>query len=99
MQLFTFGDPETVLRGHIYTNYFYGRSGYGKTPEIDELEHAIFLALETLISIPARAPRYEGDFDSIGCADVRSVQLSAAFFPAMIGPKSGPISPGGGLYS
>src|SRR6266436_3384461 len=76
MQTLTFGDPEIVLRGQIYTDYFYGRSGYGETPEIDELEHSIFLALDTPISIPARAPRYEGDFESVGCADVESVQLA-----------------------
>ena len=78
MKPLTFGDPETVLRGQIYTDYVYGRSGYGETPEIDELEHAILLALDTPIAIPARAPRYEGDFESIGCANVRFVQLAGA---------------------
>jgi S1-C subfamily serine protease len=78
MQTLGYGNPGTVLRGQIYTDYFYGRSGYGETPEIDELEHAIFLALDTPISIPARDPRYEGDFESIGCTDVRTVQLAGA---------------------
>lgn len=76
MRTLMYNDPNTVLTGQVYTDYFYGRSGYGETPEIDELEHAIFLALDETISIPSRAPEFEGNYDSTGCRDVDHVQLA-----------------------
>jgi hypothetical protein len=78
MQILSYGDPATTLRGQIYTDYFFGRSGYGETPEIDELEHSILLALDEPFSIPGRDPEREGDYESAGCSDVRSVQLTGA---------------------
>jgi hypothetical protein len=79
MRTLTFGDPRTLLRGQIFTDYFYGRPGYGESPDTDELEHSIFIALDEPISIPPHAQRYEGDFDSLGCTDVSSVQLAGVF--------------------
>lgn len=78
MQILRYGNPETTLRGQIYTDYFLGRPGYGETPEIDELEHAILLALDQPFSIPGRDPDYEGDFESAGCSDVQAVQIAGA---------------------
>jgi hypothetical protein len=78
MRTSKYGDPETVLRGQIYTDYFFGRPGYGETPELDELEHSILLALDEPFAIPSRDPRYEGDYEAAGCNDVQSVQLAGS---------------------
>jgi hypothetical protein len=77
MRTLKYGDPETVLRGQIYTDYFFGRPGYGETPELDELEHSILLALDEPFAIPSRDPRYEGDYEAAGC-NVASRRAGAA---------------------
>lgn len=76
MPTFRYDDPGTVLRGQIYTDYFYGRPNYGETPEIDELEHAIFLALDQPIDVQAEPTTEEGDYRAIPCAWIDHVQLA-----------------------
>jgi len=61
MRMLTRGDPATLLRGQIYTDYFFGRPGYGESPESDELEHSVMLALDEPFSIADRAPQFEGE--------------------------------------
>lgn len=79
MQILKFGDATTVLRGQIYTDYFFGRPNYGESPELDELEHSICLALDQPFSISAREPEGEGDCEAAGCDDVHVVQLAGVF--------------------
>jgi S1-C subfamily serine protease len=76
MRVLEYQQPNTVLTGQIYTDYHYGRPNYGETPETDELEHAIFLALDEPFSIPASTPCGEGDYDAIGVDNVTRVQLA-----------------------
>ena len=79
MRILKYGDLETLLRGQIYTDYFFGRPNYGESPERDELEHAILLALDEPFSIAAREPEREGDYEALGCDYVDVVQLAGVF--------------------
>ena len=45
MRVLDYWQPNTVLTRQVYTDYHYGRPKYGETPELDKLEHAIFLGL------------------------------------------------------
>jgi hypothetical protein len=79
MRILKYGDPTTTLRGQIYTDYFFGRPNYGESPERDQLEHSILLALDEPFSIPARESEREGDYEAAAADDIQLVQLAGVF--------------------
>lgn len=67
---------ETVdLEGQLFTDFFFGRYGYGSEPETDDIEHACFLALDQSISVRTRAPSTLGRYEEV-VASVDRVQLA-----------------------
>jgi S1-C subfamily serine protease len=72
---FQYNDSSVVLEGQVYTDFFFGRPNYGESPETDDIEHAVVLALDSPISVEGNGPPREGNFDAISEMDVDRVQL------------------------
>lgn len=58
-----YNDPATVLEGQVYTDFYYGRPTYGMSPDVDEIEHPIILALDQSISVAGAPQADEWNYD------------------------------------
>lgn len=65
-----------VLQGQLFTDFYYGRPNYGSSPELDEVEHAVILALDTPIAVGRDAPAEPESYD-VAEGGVDRVQLAA----------------------
>jgi len=71
-----YNDQNTSLEGQLYTDFFFGRPNYGNSPDTDEIEHAIFLALDEPICVEGNGLNFEGNFEGSTEINVDCVQVS-----------------------
>ena len=72
-----YNDPSTVLEGQLFTDFFFGRPGYGMYPETDQVEHAVVMALDSPISVEGNGLHYEGNYDGQYEENIGIVQISS----------------------